>query len=141
MHDAQQGGSVINISSTAGLNRGHLPRCLVYAASKAAINVMAMELGVYTIRANSISPEIFKSETTHGLMEKDWLKTVALKTIPLQTYSISDPALTSLAWYLIDDCLEYVRGNIFIVEAGVPCLLSQFFTNKYLSQRKSITNK
>ncbi|PIN15663.1 Reductase [Handroanthus impetiginosus] len=93
MRDAQQGGSVINISSTAGLNRGHLSGCLVYAASKAAVNVitkiMAMELGVYKIRVNSISPGIFKSEITQGLMEKDWLKTVAFRTIPLQTHGTS----------------------------------------------------
>ncbi|PIN22699.1 Reductase [Handroanthus impetiginosus] len=122
MRDAQQAGSVINISSTAGLNRGHLSGCLVYAASKAAVNmitkVMAMELGVYKIRVNSISPGIFKSEITQGLMEKDWLKTVAFKTIPLRTHGTSDPALTSLVRYLIDDCSEYVTGNIFIVEAG-----------------------
>ncbi|PIN25646.1 Reductase [Handroanthus impetiginosus] len=122
MRDAQQGGSVINISSTAGLNRGHLSGCLVYAASKAAVNVitkiMAMELGVYKIRVNSISPGIFKSEITQGLMEKDWLKTVAFRTIPLRTHGTSDPALTSLVRYLIDDCSEYVTGNIFIVEAG-----------------------
>ncbi|KAI3444309.1 hypothetical protein Pfo_000974 [Paulownia fortunei] len=122
MRDAQQGGSVINISSIAGLNRGQLPGSLVYAASKAAVNtmtkVMAMELGVYKIRVNSISPGLFKSEITQGLMQKDWLTTVAIKTVPLRTFGESDPALTSLARYLIHDSSEYVSGNVFIVEAG-----------------------
>lgn len=40
MCDARQGGSVINISSTAGLNRGHLTGGLIYATSKAAVNSM-----------------------------------------------------------------------------------------------------
>lgn len=35
-----QGGSIINISSTAGLTRGHLPGALAYASSKSALNTM-----------------------------------------------------------------------------------------------------
>ncbi|KAD3338621.1 hypothetical protein E3N88_34142 [Mikania micrantha] len=35
-----QGGSIINISSTAGVNRGHLPLTLAYSSSKSAMNTM-----------------------------------------------------------------------------------------------------
>ncbi|KAI3446562.1 hypothetical protein Pfo_003227 [Paulownia fortunei] len=133
MRRAQQGGSVINISSTAGLNRGQLPGSLVYAASKAAVNtitkVMALELGVYKIRVNSISPGIFKSEITQGLMQKEWLKTVAFKTVPLRTHGTSDPALTSLVRYLVHDCSEYVTGNVFIVEAGATLTGTPIFSS------------
>jgi len=80
--------------------------------------VMAMELGAYKIRVNSISPGLFKSEITQGLMQKDWLSNVALKTVPLRTFGTADPALTSLARYLIHDSSEYVTGNNFIVDAG-----------------------
>ncbi|KAL3534701.1 hypothetical protein ACH5RR_003162 [Cinchona calisaya] len=122
MRDAKQGGSVINISSIAGLNRGQLPGGLAYACAKVAINtmtkVMAMELGVHKIRVNSISPGLFKSEITDGLMQKDWLQNVALKTVPLRTYGTVDPALTSLIRYLIHDSSEYVSGNGYIVDAG-----------------------
>ncbi|GFQ05851.1 3-oxoacyl-[acyl-carrier-protein] reductase fabg [Phtheirospermum japonicum] len=131
MRDARRGGSVINISSIAGLNRGQLPGSFVYSASKTAVNamtkcilqimgleIMGLELGVYKIRVNSISPGLFKSEITQGLMQKDWLTNIAKKTVPLRTYGESDPALTSLALYLIHDSSEYVSGNVFIVEAG-----------------------
>lgn len=37
MRDANQGGSVINISSIAGLNRGQLPGGCAYVASKTAV--------------------------------------------------------------------------------------------------------
>lgn len=40
MRDSHRGGSVINISSIAGLNRGQLPGGLAYASSKAALNTM-----------------------------------------------------------------------------------------------------
>ncbi|KAK8589837.1 hypothetical protein V6N12_024228 [Hibiscus sabdariffa] len=122
MRDASQGGSIINISSIAGLNRGQLPGGLAYASSKAGLNTMtktmAMELGMYKIRVNSISPGLFKSEITQDLMKKDWLTNVAKRTVPLRTYGTVDPALTSLVKYLIYDSSEYVTGNVFIVDAG-----------------------
>ncbi|KAK6127215.1 hypothetical protein DH2020_039058 [Rehmannia glutinosa] len=99
-NDTGRGGLVISISSIAGLERGQLPGGLVYACSKAAINtmtkVMALELGAYNIRVNSISPGLFKSEITQGLVQKDWLKNVERRTVPLRTFGTSDPALTSL---------------------------------------------
>uniref|UniRef100_A0A151SQY7 Carbonyl reductase [NADPH] 2 n=2 Tax=Cajanus cajan TaxID=3821 RepID=A0A151SQY7_CAJCA len=79
---------------------------------------MALELGVHKIRVNSISPGIFKSEITEKLMQKPWLNNVTMKTVPLRTLGTSDPALTSLARYLIHDSSAYVSGNIFIVDAG-----------------------
>ncbi|KAK2981089.1 hypothetical protein RJ640_012044 [Escallonia rubra] len=122
MRDANLGGSIINISSIAGLNRGQLPGSLGYAASKAGVNamskVMAIELAMYNIRVNSINPGLFKSEITEGLMQKDWLSKVALRTVPMRTFGTSDPALTSLVRYLIHDSTQYVSGNVFIVDAG-----------------------
>nr|POE46253.1 putative oxidoreductase yohf [Quercus suber] len=122
MRDAERGGSIINISSIAGLDRGQLPGGAAYAASKTGLNtltkVMALELGVHKIRVNSISPGLFKSEITQGLMEKEWLHKVAKKTVPLREYGITDPALTSLVRYLVHESSEYVSGNIFIVDGG-----------------------
>ncbi|XP_068332144.1 uncharacterized protein [Pyrus communis] len=122
MRDADQGGSIVNISSIAGLNRGYLPGATAYNCSKAGINTlsktMAMELGVHNIRVNAISPGLFKSEITEGLMQKEWLHNVAMKTVPLRTFGTSDPALTSLVRYLLHDSSEYVSGNVYIVDAG-----------------------
>uniref|UniRef100_A0A151SQW2 3-oxoacyl-[acyl-carrier-protein] reductase n=1 Tax=Cajanus cajan TaxID=3821 RepID=A0A151SQW2_CAJCA len=122
MRDSQRKGSIINIASIGGLNRGQLPGGVAYSSSKAGVNmltrVMALEMGVHKIRVNSISPGLFKSGITERLMEKDWLNNVALKTVPLKSFGTSDPALTSLARYLIHDSSEYVSGNNFIVDAG-----------------------
>ncbi|PWA74068.1 hypothetical protein CTI12_AA248460 [Artemisia annua] len=111
---SNQGGSIINISSTAGLNRGHLPGALAYATSKSALNtmtkVMAMELGGHKIRVNSISPGIFKSEITEELLQKKWFKNVVSKTMPLKELGVTDPALTSLVKYLIHGSSNYVTA-------------------------------
>lgn len=40
MRDAERGGSIINISSIAGLERGHLPGGAAYASSKAGVNTL-----------------------------------------------------------------------------------------------------
>lgn len=79
---------------------------------------MALEMGTHKIRVNFISPLLFKSEITANLMQKHWLNDVAMKTVPLRKYGTSDPALTSLARYLIHDSSEYVSGNNFVVDAG-----------------------
>ncbi|KAK2433923.1 NAD(P)-binding Rossmann-fold superfamily protein [Trifolium repens] len=122
MCDAKRKGSIINISSIAGLERGQLPGATAYACSKAGVNmlskVMALELGIYKIRVNSISPGLFKSEITEKLMEKDWLNNVAKKTVPLRTFGTTNPGLTAIVRYLIHDSSEYVTGNIFIADAG-----------------------
>ncbi|KAF9597231.1 hypothetical protein IFM89_016372 [Coptis chinensis] len=122
MRASNKSGSIINISSTAGLNRGHVPGGVAYATSKAGLNVMtkvmALELGMYKIRVNAVSPGLFRSEITEALMEKKWLNNVALRTIPLRQHGTTDPALTSLVRYLIHDSSEYVSGNIFIVDSG-----------------------
>lgn len=122
MRNSKQGGSVINISSIAGLNRGQLPGGLAYASSKTAVNtltkIFSLELGIDNIRVNSVSPGLFKSEITQDLMQKDWITNVALKTVPLRKFGPSDPALTSLIRYLIHDSSKYVSGNNFIVDGG-----------------------
>ncbi|GAB2267120.1 hypothetical protein Dimus_002104 [Dionaea muscipula] len=122
MRDAKVEGSVINMSSIAGLHRGHLPGGLAYSVSKAAMDimtkVMALELGAYKIRVNSIAPGLFRSEITEKLMHKDWLSKVTFKINPLRELGSIDPALTSLVRYLIHESSGYVTGNIFIVDAG-----------------------
>ncbi|KAL8215377.1 hypothetical protein R6Q57_004826 [Mikania cordata] len=117
-----QGGSIINISSTAGVNRGHLPLTLAYSSSKLAMNtmtkVMAMELGRHKIRVNAICPGIFKSEITEGLLQKKWFNNVVSRIMPLKELGVTDPGLTSLVKYLIHGSSDYVTGNIFIVDSG-----------------------
>lgn len=53
MRNAEQGGSIINISSIAGLDRGQLPGGHAYASSKAGVNtltkVMSLAMQLFQI--------------------------------------------------------------------------------------------
>lgn len=122
MREAKRGGSIINISSIGGLSRGELPGGIAYSASKAGINamtkIMALELGMYNIRVNAVAPGLFRSEITAGLMEKDWLNTVARKIVPLQTWGEIEPTLTSTLHLLASDTSAYTTGNIVIIDGG-----------------------
>ncbi|KAK4726509.1 hypothetical protein R3W88_031426 [Solanum pinnatisectum] len=123
MIDAKQGGgSVINITSMAGLNRVAVPGTIAYATSKMALDmvtkIMAIELGGENIRLNSISPGVFKSEITESLVEQKWFHKFLYKTLPTRYLGTTDPGLTSLIRYLIHDSSEYVTGNVFIVDGG-----------------------
>ncbi|KAK1427046.1 hypothetical protein QVD17_15728 [Tagetes erecta] len=119
---SDQEGSIINISSVAGLNRMQPHGAIAYASSKSALNtmtkIMAMEVGKHRIRVNSICPGLFKSEITEKLVQKKWLKNVASKTVPLRDFGTTDPALTSLVRYLIHGSSSYLTGNVFIADSG-----------------------
>ncbi|KAH0865064.1 hypothetical protein HID58_082275 [Brassica napus] len=101
-------------SSTIQNARGKLPGGLAYACSKGGLDIMtkmmAVELGEYGIRVNSIAPGLFKSEITEGLMRKEWMKNVRERIVPLKVQQSVDPGLTSL--------VRYVSGNVYIVDAG-----------------------
>ncbi|XP_043691475.1 3-oxoacyl-[acyl-carrier-protein] reductase FabG-like [Telopea speciosissima] len=115
-------GSVVFITSIGGIQRGELPGGTAYVASKAGLismtKIMAIELGPLKIRVNAIAPGLFKSEITQGLLQKDWLNNVALRTVPLRKFGTIDPALTSLIRFLIHESSSYVSGNVFIVDSG-----------------------
>ncbi|KAH0972886.1 hypothetical protein GBA52_025042 [Prunus armeniaca] len=148
--DADQGGSIINVSSIAGLHRGYLPGAVAYNCSKAGVKTPWQRLwlwnwGVHKIRVNAISPGLFRSEITEGLMKKRLATQCGYENCPLRTYGTSDPALTSLVRYLVHDSSEYVSGNVYIVDAGatlpgVPIFsaLLRFYVDYTHEQQKRV---
>ncbi|XP_063943069.1 3-oxoacyl-[acyl-carrier-protein] reductase, chloroplastic-like [Daucus carota subsp. sativus] len=116
-------GSIINISSISGLSRVQSTGSVAYSSSKAGMHaltsVMALELGAYNIRVNTIAPSIFRSEITEELLNQKWFLGVVNKIVPLPYHkSTIETAFLPLIQYLIDDSSKYVTGNIFIVDGG-----------------------
>src|SRR5439155_7673515 len=78
------GGSIINISSVAGVNPP--PGASVYSATKGAVDAitksLAKELGARKIRVNSLNPGMIETEGVHaaGFIGSDFQKGVIAQT-------------------------------------------------------------
>uniref|UniRef100_A0A1E1XEQ6 Putative diacetyl reductase/l-xylulose reductase n=1 Tax=Amblyomma aureolatum TaxID=187763 RepID=A0A1E1XEQ6_9ACAR len=113
-------GAVVNISSQSGLVA--LPEHAVYCGSKAAVDmltkVMALELGPYNIRVNSVNPTVTNTAMGAAVWEQEPGKAAAMKAkIPLgrfaETREISDVVL-----FLLSDMSSMVTGVILPIDGG-----------------------
>lgn len=114
----QKSGSIINISSTAGID-GNSGKS-VYGASKAAVicmtKVIAEELGEHGIRANSIAPGMTDTEMLTSMSEeviKGSLMTSDLKRVGKPS-EIADTAV-----FLASDLAAYITGQVIRVDGGL----------------------
>jgi 3alpha(or 20beta)-hydroxysteroid dehydrogenase len=119
---AEQGGSIINVSSVAGLqgiaNHG------AYVASKFAITGItksaAKEWGRYGIRVNSIHPGLIETPMTADMrpFTDPEIRAKAERNIPLGRMGQSRDIAT-MALFLASDESDYCSGQAFIVDGGV----------------------
>jgi 3alpha(or 20beta)-hydroxysteroid dehydrogenase len=117
---AQRGGSIINVSSLAGLRGG--PYLTAYAASKWAVRgmtkVVAKELASAGVRVNSIHPgqidtamNARQRERTPELIER------LIKTIPLGRIGSPEEVAHAVV-YLASEESVYVTGSELVVDGG-----------------------
>ena len=114
------GGSIVNISSTAGLQG--VAGMGAYCASKFAIRgmtkVAALELGRAGIRVNSVHPGTIDTPMVSGpeFAHVDKAAYFAKQTIP----RIGTPEeVASLVLFLISDESRFSTGSEFVVDGGV----------------------
>lgn len=129
-----RGGSIVNISSMAGVRGMALPLCnAVYSATKGAVNAITMqaatEWGQYNIKCNALAPGAIMPDVMperppmpkgegHGPMgEGPGLMNVA----PLG-HSAKQSEVTGLAVYLCSDANQSVTGQILILDGGSSVL-------------------
>jgi 3alpha(or 20beta)-hydroxysteroid dehydrogenase len=113
-------GSIVNISSIAGMAANYGFPSLAYVASKFAVRGMtkaaAVEYGRYNIRVNSVHPGFIQTPmmveaTNEGGGD-------ALREIPLGR--IADPReVSALVLFLASDDASYVTGAEHLVDAGM----------------------
>jgi 3alpha(or 20beta)-hydroxysteroid dehydrogenase len=117
---AQRAGSIINVSSLAGLKGG--PYLTAYSASKFAVRGMtktvAKELARAGVRVNSLHPGQIDTdmnsrqrEQTPELIEK------LIKGIPLQRIGTPREVAEAIV-YLASDESAYVTGSELVVDGG-----------------------
>ena len=114
----QNKGSIINITSTAGLigDAGMIS----YGSSKASLifatKTMATELGTNNIRVNAIAPSITKTDMYDQMDEKardKLIKSAALNR-PAEPEEIANVAL-----FLASDLSSYITGQVLRVDGGI----------------------
>lgn len=113
-------GSIVNISSIAGMAANYGFPSLAYVASKFAVRGMtkatAIEYGKNNIRVNSVHPGFI--QTPMMVEATDEVGGDALAQIPLGR--IADPLeVSNLVLFLASDESSYITGSEHLVDAGM----------------------
>jgi NAD(P)-dependent dehydrogenase (short-subunit alcohol dehydrogenase family) len=117
------GGSIINISSVAGL-RG-APTMAHYGAAKAALISLTQSLAVETawmgVRVNALVPGWIDTDLTDFLRASDEAERAALSRVPMQRWGrveeIAEPAV-----FLASDAASFMTGQVLIVDGGLSAM-------------------
>ena len=116
---ARGGGSVINISSIAGLTPD--PGLGMYSVSKAALNMLtkvtAKEWGADHIRVNAICPGLIKTKFSEALWQDEKSLNYFTKRLPIARMGTVEE-IAGLALYLASDASGYCTGGIYTADGG-----------------------
>jgi NAD(P)-dependent dehydrogenase (short-subunit alcohol dehydrogenase family) len=113
--------SVINVSSISGqVGIPGIPQAS-YAASKAGLSGLTVELAVqwarHGIRVNTIAPGFFRSEITGDLYDDEKSATWLRRNTPLRREGSADDFTGAVLW-LASDAARYVTGQTIRVDGG-----------------------
>jgi len=116
------GGSIVNISSVAGLG-GAGGAAFAYVASKWAVRGMtkaaANELGPFGVRVNSVHPGIIETDMLKqfDVLGEDF-RDQLIQRIPLgSTASAAD--VSELVFFLLSDSSRYCSGHEFVIDGAM----------------------
>lgn len=113
-------GSIVNISSIAGIAANYGFPSIAYVGSKFAVRGMtkatAIEYGPQNIRVNSVHPGFIRTPMMVDATDENGGESIAL--IPLGR--IADPAeVSNLVLFLASDDASYITGAEHLVDAGM----------------------
>jgi NAD(P)-dependent dehydrogenase (short-subunit alcohol dehydrogenase family) len=124
MRRVGEGGSIINLSSIAGIVG--VPMCGAYAAAKSGVRmfskVIAQECAAEQIRCNSVHPgmietamqDVARSDNPEGFKQ-------IVASIPMQR--LGEPLdIANMNLFLASDESRYITGCEFIVDGGVTSM-------------------
>ena len=117
-HMAQNGGSIINISSVGGL----VPDIsqVAYGTSKAAINyltkLIAVQEAKHHIRCNAVLPGMTATEAVEKHLSDDF-RNLFLRHIPLGRIGLPEEIAEAVC-YFASDASAYTTGQILTVSGG-----------------------
>ena len=119
MVEAQQGGSIIHISSQMGHVGG--ARRTVYCMTKHGIEgltkAMAIDLAPHKIRVNSIGPTFIDTPLTRPFFEDKAFRDDTLRRIKLGRLGTVEDLMGAVV-YLASDAAALVTGTALVVDGG-----------------------
>ncbi len=123
LHDmlaASEYGSIVNISSVAGLN--HMRTGVIYGMTKAALIQMTRNLAVewaqQGIRVNAIAPWYINTPLADEVLKNKEYRDEVLGRTPM--YKIGEPEdVASLAVFLCLPAARYITGQCIAVDGGI----------------------
>lgn len=120
--DRGRGGSIVNVSSQAGLVA--LPGHVSYGSSKAAVDnitrVSALELGKHNIRVNSVNPTVVMTDMSAYYWGRTDVGPAFLEQMPLGRWATEDDVAGPIVFLLSDDA-AMITGVSLPVDGGYTC--------------------
>lgn len=111
-------GSIVNISSTNGINK-YYPMTIDYDASKAAVNSLthnlSLEYAPY-VRVNAIAPGWVKTENEMKDLDLEYIKSEEEK-IFLKRFA-EEEEIAKIVSFLLSDDASYINNQIIIADGG-----------------------
>jgi gluconate 5-dehydrogenase len=121
----QGGGNIINISSVmafrGSIEEGH--PAIPYNSTKAAINLLTMNLAVklarYNIRVNAIAPGFFHTDMMAYIDKPDFkpIRDAIINEIPLRHVGEIDD-MKGVAVFLASPASAFMTGHVMVVDGG-----------------------
>ena len=122
MIDRGAGGSIVNVSSQAGLVA--LPGHISYGSSKAALDnitrVAALELGKHNIRVNAVNPTVVMTDMSASYWGRPDVGPAFLAQMPLGRWATEDEVAAPICFLLSDDA-SMITGVSLPIDGGYSC--------------------
>ncbi|KAK3592148.1 hypothetical protein CHS0354_019439 [Potamilus streckersoni] len=132
MIEKGKGGAIVNVSSINGVRA--MPGCVGYNLSKAALDMltkqMALELGPYNIRTNSVNPTVVMTDMGREHWGKPEKSEGLLIQIPMGRFAEVREVVETIM-FLLSDHASMVNGVVLPVEGGQLCNIPVPFYKAY----------
>jgi 3-oxoacyl-[acyl-carrier protein] reductase len=114
----QKSGVIVNIASVAGIDGD--PAQLEYSASKSAVinatKKLAIELGKYGIRANSVAPGLTNTKMLDAMLPETETRTLDRTIMKRRAEPIE---IANAVLFLASDMSSYITGQTLRVDGGM----------------------